>query len=67
METGKPWETRYRDSLNARIRGALLNVEVFRSPREALILIELSGAIKAPYDRAGIGPHPTSPRTHGFR
>ncbi len=40
IEPGSPWENRYMESFNARLRDELLDGEVFYSLREAQILIE---------------------------
>lgn len=40
IEPGSPWENGYVESCNARFRDELLNSEIFRSLRDAQILIE---------------------------
>jgi len=40
LEPGSPWENGYCESFNGRMRGEMLNGEIFYSLREAQIIIE---------------------------
>ena len=39
IEPGSPWENGYRESLNSKLRDELLNGEIFKTLREAQVLI----------------------------
>jgi transposase InsO family protein len=40
IEPGSPWENRYNESFNEKLRDELLNGEIFYSLEEAKIIIE---------------------------
>jgi putative transposase len=40
IEPGSPWENGYNESFNGKLRGELLNGEIFYTLREAQVLIE---------------------------
>ena len=40
IEPGSPWENRYNESFNGKLRDELLNAEIFDTLLEARILIE---------------------------
>ena len=40
IEPGSPWENRYIESFNGKLRDALLNVEIFTTLFRAQVLIE---------------------------
>jgi len=40
IEPGSPWENRYNESFNVKLRDELLNSEIFTTLREARYLIE---------------------------
>jgi putative transposase len=42
IEPGSPWENRYNESFNGKLRDELLNAEIFTTLLEAKVLIENS-------------------------
>ncbi len=40
IEPGSPWENGYNESFNSKLRGELLNTELFYSLKEATVLVE---------------------------
>jgi len=40
IEPGSPWENRYIESFNGKLRDELLNLEIFTTLTEAKVLIE---------------------------
>jgi transposase InsO family protein len=40
IESGSPWKSGYNESFNGKLRGELLNGEIFYSLKEAQVLIE---------------------------
>ena len=64
IEPGSPWENRYIESFNARLRDELLNGEVFYTLKEAQVLIESwrrhSNAIRP---HGSLGYRPPAPET----
>lgn len=67
IEAGSPWENGYVESFNARLRGELLNGEIFYSPRAAQSSSRAgAGTITRVRPHASLRYRPPAPCCYGF-
>jgi putative transposase len=68
IEPGSPWENGYCESFNGKLRDELLNLEIFYSLREAMVLIERwRNAYNQIRPHSALGYRPPAPATMAHR